>query len=299
MNFARTLLVFAIALPAAATAQTDPIETAPVPATAPVPTAEEPAPAPAPEPEEEPEPILNLNEAYSDAVSDAQRGRNTRAIERFKAIARQDPYWSDVFYNVGSISEHIGHHQDCALYFRRYLMLEPDDPDADDITRSINRCEGAMPASGTLAVTATAPEGADILIDGVPLGEGSLDAIPLEPGTYTVTATLIDHHDARQVVEITDGGAENLTITLYPIPYYGSVVFEVVQDGATIRIDGQEIGTSPLAEPVRLETGEYAVEVIKEGYHPWRRNIDILRDLEDLVEVRLIDESIDLSQYGR
>ncbi len=301
MNHRIWLLTAALVLAAsAADAQeaSDPAAglAAPVPVT---PQPADPEPEPEPEPEEPPTDPLELNRIYEEALRNTQRGRNTAALEGFKRIAREDPYWSDAFYNVGSISEHVGHFQDCALYYRRYLILEPTDGDRDSIQRSITRCENAMGETGTLHVTATSPEHVRVVLDGIPMSEGELGPLPLTPGTHTISATLIDHYDSTQVVEVVAGETVSLTLTLQPQPFYGSVRFEVAQEGAEILIDGVSQGVSPLAEPIRLETGEYRVEVIKEGYHPWRRNIDILRDLDEVTDVRLIDESVDLSQFGR
>lgn len=242
---------------------------------------------------------LDLNDEYERASRRAARGDVSSAVTIFKEIAAQDPYWSDVFYNVGSLSEHRSSWQDCALYFRRYLILEPDDSDLDDIQRSIDRCEAAMPAGGTLAVSGTDPEGSRVMLDGLALGDGGFGPVRLSPGTYVVTASRTDYFDFTEAVEITDGGSNEVFVTLQPIPQYGTVSFSVVQDGARILIDGVERGVTPLTEPLRLEVGNYSVEILGEGYHPWRRNIDILRELDDEIDVRLIDESVDLSQYGR
>ncbi len=242
---------------------------------------------------------LNLNNEYARATRRAERGDLSSAISVFKAVAAQDPYWSDVFYNIGSLSEHRSSWQDCALYFRRYLILEPDDSEADDIRRSIDRCEASMPSGGTLTVSGTDPEGSRVMLDGLALGDGGFGPVRLTPGTYVVTSTRMDYFDFTEAVEVTDGGTTEVFVSLQAVPQYGTVSFAVVQEGARILIDGVEQGVTPLAEPIRLEVGNYSVEILGDGHHPWRRNIDILRDLDDEVEVRLIDESVDLSQYGR
>jgi hypothetical protein len=43
-------------------------------------------------------------------------------------------------------------------------------------------------------------------------------------------------------------------------------------EGATIRIDGQVVGRSPLGEPLRLSPGEHQIEVTLDGYEPARVN---------------------------
>lgn len=238
---------------------------------------------------------MDLNDEYARAVRRAERGDLGAAISGFKEIAALDPYWSDVFYNIASLSEHQGSWQDCAIYFRRYLFLEPDDP---DVERSIRRCEEAIVDGGTLTVTGTDPDDTRVSLDGVALGDGGFGPVRLRPGTYVVTARRDDYFDFTQSVDIVDGSAAEVFVTLQAVPQFGSVSFELVQEGARVLIDGVEAGVTPLAEPIRLEVGAYSVEILADGYHPWRRNIDILRDLDDVIDVRLLDESVDLSQYG-
>ena len=242
---------------------------------------------------------LDLNDEYARASSQAERGDLPAAIRGFKEIAVLDPYWSDVFYNIASLSEHRSSWQDCALYFRHYLLLEPDDPDADDVERSIRRCEAALVGGGTLSVTGADPEGSRVELDGLTLGDGGFGPVRLRPGTYVVTSSRTDYFDFTQTVEITDGTTAEVFVNLEPIPQYGTVAFNVVQEGVRVVIDGIERGVTPLAEPIRLEVGSYGAELIADGYHPWRRSIDILHDLDDMIEVRLLDESVDLSQYGQ
>jgi hypothetical protein len=45
--------------------------------------------------------------------------------------------------------------------------------------------------------------------------------------------------------------------------------------GATLLINGREVGTFPLAQPLRLESGSAALEVRMQGYRTIRRTIDV------------------------
>lgn len=246
-----------------------------------------------------PGPGADLNEVYASAVRRAQSGDVSGALARFLQVTAADPYWADAFFNVGSLSEHAGDHLSCALYFRRYLILEPEDPDRDDIERSIERCERAIEPAGTLQVTSTTPSDVRVAIEGVPMEQGSLGPLRLPPGSYRLSAEALDFHPWEQVVEVVADELTDVPVVLEAIPRYGSIRFEILQEGARVLVDGEEVGVSPLAAPIELLVGEYSIEVLKDGYHPWRRNVDVLRDLEDRLEIRLIDASVDLSQFGR
>jgi hypothetical protein len=46
-------------------------------------------------------------------------------------------------------------------------------------------------------------------------------------------------------------------------------------DGASVRLDGQLIGTLPMKEPAAIEAGAYLMEVHKPGFYRLRRNVTI------------------------
>jgi hypothetical protein len=46
-------------------------------------------------------------------------------------------------------------------------------------------------------------------------------------------------------------------------------------DGATVRLDGQLVGTMPMAQPTSIEAGAYLMEVHKPGFYRLRRNVVI------------------------
>lgn len=237
---------------------------------------------------------IDLTEAYERAAARAARNDISGAIRGFKAILEQDPYWASAAYNVGYLSEHIDIHSDCALYFRRYLVLEPEADDRDEVLAQIAECEDHMAESGTVTITGTTPAELPVMIDGLELGRGAFGPIALRPGEHTVTATRTDFEPFLYTFEVVDGSAEQVNVALWPVVYFGTVTFEVDQAGAEIYLDGNLVGTVPLTEPLRLAAGQYAFEVRKAGFHPWRRNIEVRRDDTIVTEVRLIDERVDL-----
>lgn len=46
-------------------------------------------------------------------------------------------------------------------------------------------------------------------------------------------------------------------------------------DGASVRLDGQLVGTLPMTEPTSIEAGAYLMEVHKPGFYRLRRNVTI------------------------
>lgn len=51
--------------------------------------------------------------------------------------------------------------------------------------------------------------------------------------------------------------------------------FKVEPDGATVKVDGNEIGTAPLAEPFWVEPGEHSFAITSDGYSPQEGTADL------------------------
>lgn len=67
----------------------------------------------------------------------------------------------------------------------------------------------------------------------------------------------------------------------------GLLAFNVSEEGATIRVDGAIVGVSPLA-PVTAAGGVRTVEVEKEGFIQFRRDVDVKKDQTLTVDAALI-----------
>jgi tetratricopeptide (TPR) repeat protein len=46
--------------------------------------------------------------------------------------------------------------------------------------------------------------------------------------------------------------------------------------GAIVRLDGQPVGATPLAEPLELNPGRRRLEVVREGHATWTRELDVI-----------------------
>lgn len=67
----------------------------------------------------------------------------------------------------------------------------------------------------------------------------------------------------------------------------GTLKIEQAEIGATILIDGQARGDYPLLEKLRVAAGSHVVRVIKEGFHPFERRIDVAGGETYAVEARM------------
>jgi tetratricopeptide (TPR) repeat protein len=65
------------------------------------------------------------------------------------------------------------------------------------------------------------------------------------------------------------------------------VKLDVNNDGAVVKIDGKEIGVSPLQEPVTLMPGEHEIEITLDGYKPIVKRITTVSGSENKVVAKL------------
>jgi hypothetical protein len=57
--------------------------------------------------------------------------------------------------------------------------------------------------------------------------------------------------------------------------------------GATIRLDGIEVGTAPMSVDLRINAGAHLIAVVAEGYRPWEQPVDLVGGEQKILDVRL------------
>ncbi len=127
-------------------------------------------------------------------------------------------------------------------------------------------------ASGQLLVT-TEPDSARIEIDGQRAGRAPVIR-DLPVGQHEVRAAAERYVSQRQSVTIAAGEREEVALVLNQISRdSGILVVETIPDGATVRIDGEMVGTAPARR--RLSPGDHRVEVASKGYEGAERVVRV------------------------
>ena len=116
------------------------------------------------------------------------------------------------------------------------------------------------------------PENATVLIDNMvhPLTEGAL-ATELSLGNHTYRVAAPQYHTQTGSFEIVATETTSLKIDLKPA--FGWLDVEVSPVGATVMIDSEVKGTSPCK--IKLESGNYFMQLLSEGYIAYGENISI------------------------
>ncbi len=124
---------------------------------------------------------------------------------------------------------------------------------------------------GRLTIS-SAIEGVEILIDGESRGLTPLDTLDLAPGEHQVTAQAERYRDFESSLEIAGGGVSQ-TLTIELLPRWAEVTFASQPSGARVRIDGDEIGATPLT--AEILDGQRRVDLVLAGYKPYSSRFDV------------------------
>ena len=124
-------------------------------------------------------------------------------------------------------------------------------------------------------VFTVSPATAVVTLDGeiMPLDEGGSAFKTLTQGSYSYRVEAQDYHpESGTVVVRSERVSKNITLR----PAFGWLkIGGTSVDGATIYVDNQRKGVAPLSEPIRLASGQHAVQIAKSKYKNYTTNVTI------------------------
>ena len=98
------------------------------------------------------------------------------------------------------------------------------------------------------------------------------DRYLLRTGDYRLTAEAEGYYSLEQALTVTDAENQEVHLVLQRLP--GKVSFETRPEGAQVLIDGESLGTTPLArQPV--PAGAHELRLLAERYLPYREDVDV------------------------
>ena len=125
----------------------------------------------------------------------------------------------------------------------------------------------------SVQVTLTAPNGAEIWINGAKYGEGRWSGT-LVAGTYIFEARKAGHRSASISKKITSNVAWQSYTLPDLIPITGSVVISANPIMADVALDGKTVGRTPL-ELNNILIGAHTLTISKDGYKPHTQKVTV------------------------
>ena len=141
----------------------------------------------------------------------------------------------------------------------------------------------AADETGFISVRSS-PDGATIKINGKVVGNAPYqDEWPV--GRYVIIAEHPRHHPTRKEVKLT---GETAAVTLTLTPAYGSILMESIPPGATLYLNDERVGVTPITLKEKL-SGMYRYRLEKELYLPKKGKLRV-RDGEETKEKVVLSE---------
>ena len=177
-----------------------------------------------------------------------------------------------------------GEHRVVAELTGYYPIDRPVDVDANRGDQTIALEFVRLPG---LITFATEPEaGAEVRLDGEPIGTTPIEDFEVRPGTHQVRFTAERYLTEVVSLEV-EGGHEQKTVRPTLTPSWAPVGVSSVPAGAEIRVDGNVQGMTPAV--LELTAGEREIEIALAGYNPVRRQVRVVADEpQTLPEVELM-----------
>jgi len=128
---------------------------------------------------------------------------------------------------------------------------------------------------GRLEIVSRPVDGAVVAIDGEEVGVTPIEALPVAPGTHTLTARAPRHQPASLQIEV-EGAGKQQAFAIELIPAWAAVSLASDPAGARVWVDGTELGETPGS--FELEAGTRSVELRLAGHETWKRDIQVIAD---------------------
>lgn len=186
------------------------------------------------------------------------------AVVEFEVSVKLYPTMAGLF-NLALCYKRLSRYGE-ALQALRRLQQEFTDSMDDDLHLEVAREVEAIQRITAELVLEVEPPGARIRLDGDSVGFAPLaEPLVLGPREYLIEVEKPGYESEERKLRLVSGQRHTEQIKLSPTR--ASIMVEVGDvDGAAISLDGEEVGRTPLAEPLEIDPGAYVVEVAKEGY---------------------------------
>ena len=208
-------------------------------------------------------------ELSAEATELFQKELYNSAVELFIKAYKVDPQLVFI-YNITVCYERLGDSDNCVDYYEKYLTqygVENDGAapeDLVDVRNTIAKCR--LGAKVQISIESD-PPGASVAIDqrGTIVGQTPL-TLRQDAGTYTFYVDLPEHQPIERKVEVRTGEPVRLLFTMEKVVRTGTITVRANITGATIFVDGRNIGLTPYNDPIRVDEGTHQLILKKDDY---------------------------------
>ncbi|MCP4755255.1 MAG: PEGA domain-containing protein, partial [Proteobacteria bacterium] len=207
------------------------------------------------------------------------------AAHEFEASISLHPTASALF-NLANCYK-VSHHYDDALSAFSKMRIDYKEELSPEIHRAIERHVKEILSLVAEIHIAVTPHGATIRLDGRIIGTSPLDKnVRVDPGKRQVQVSLDGYQTEHREIDLLAKETSSLSFDLKRSRAKLFISSNV--DDATVFVDGQEVGYTPLSDPLLLEPGNYAVRLDKTGYAAGERDVDLTAENQRFLNLILM-----------
>lgn len=219
------------------------------------------------------------------ANSEARKRRYRKAIPLYKKVLQATPSGNaNVYYNLAEIKKFLDDCSEARILYRRYLEISPKSPDAKAVKKAIKACK--LSRSGKLKVSVDGPDNLVIILGGIPISTKPNVEVEVRPGKYDLIVRADEYKTFRSKVEVLSRDDRSVDVKLQKRTFFGKLTINVDKKGATVSVDGESIGVSPV-ETQKIEAGKHRVDIKLAGHYDWVRNVVVSGGEDYQLDVKL------------
>lgn len=230
---------------------------------------------------------VDVDALLDKADAHARKRQWRKAIPLYKEVLVERPLeYPSIYYNLAEITRVLENCNEAVLLYERYLELSPDAADRGEVAKKIAGCNKSRTRTARVTLSVKGPTDPLVIIAGIPVATTASKTLTLDAGKYELRVTARDFVSQRAEFEVLAGDERTLEVTLLEQTFFGSLKVSGNVDGAEVFASGESLGTTPLAG-AKIKAGKHFIEIKKDGYHRWIRNVVVGRDEEFALDVTM------------
>lgn len=196
----------------------------------------------------------------------------------------------DLLRRAARSFERAARHLAAARHYRLFLdATAARGAGREDAGKRLRRLDKRLARSVTWVAVRAEPAGSRVVFDDG--GEWLEGPAPfgsyLEHGPHRLRVLSEGHQEETRQLLVERGPPIAVEVELSPRRRTGLLVVRSATPGATVVVDGEPVGTTPLPDPVELTQGQHRVEVIPADGEPWTTAVAVMAGETVAVEVAL------------
>jgi hypothetical protein len=233
------------------------------------------------------------NPAVEAAIRDGKNSYNSgdyeAAIQSFRrAYAMEED--SETLYQLGKAYAMADWPVEAVDAFGRYLDAAPPNLSAERKRELAGAIEGQKRRIGTMVLEVT-PQEARITLDDEPLDRTALTRpLAVRQGPHVLAASLDGYVPQVRAVQVRGRASELVRFVLArekPPVRDGLLAVQCPVPAVSVLVDGRQLATTPLQDPIILPEGVHRLRLERSGYRPQTTTVTVTRARTAQVECEL------------